>query len=200
MADYLKGLPEPQAAALRSALGLGRGVRRAPDRLAVAAGTHGLLITVAEAEPLLILVDDLHWLDPASQEALLFALRRLDRDAIACLLTVRPPGPAGVPCLDVTGLGSDAAERLVEAVAGNRPAPETARRLYAETGGNPLALVELSAALTAEQLPALNFPGHRWSPVTPSGSVSPRAWTGSARQLGLRSSSRPLRAIARQRR
>jgi len=171
VADYLKGLPEPQAAALRSALGLGRGVRRTPDRLAVAAGTHGLLTTVAEAEPLLILVDDLHWLDRASQEALLFALRRLDRDAIACLLTVRPPGPAGLPRLDVTGLSSDAAERLVEAVAGKRPAPETARRLYAETGGNPLALVELSAALTAEQLAGAELPG---APLEPGDAIRQR--------------------------
>jgi DNA-binding CsgD family transcriptional regulator len=158
--DYLKGLPEPQAAALRSALGLGRGVRRTPDRLAVAAGTHGLLTTVAEVNPLLILVDDLHWLDPASQEALLFALRRLDRDAIACLLTLRSgmAAPGGLPCLDVTGLDSDAAECLVEAVAGTRPTPGVASRLYAETGGNPLALVELSAALTAGQLTGAELP------------------------------------------
>ena len=87
VADYLKGLPEPHAAALRCALGLDYD-KGPPDRLAVAAGTHGLLTTVAEVEPLLILVDDLHWLDPGSKEALLFALHRLDRDAIACLLTL----------------------------------------------------------------------------------------------------------------
>jgi predicted ATPase len=39
-------------------------------------------------------VDDLHWLDPASRDVLLFALRRLDRDAIACLLTTRADAPA----------------------------------------------------------------------------------------------------------
>jgi AAA ATPase domain len=170
VADYVKALPEPQAAALRSALGLGRG---APDRLAVAAGTHGLLTTVAEVDPLLILVDDLHWLDPASQEGLLFALRRLDRDAIACLITVRPGtgAPAGLPCLDVTGLDSDAAERLVEAIAGTRPAPDTARRLHTETGGNPLALVELSAALTAEQLAGAELPG---APLEPGEAIRQR--------------------------
>ena len=170
---YLKALPEPQAVALRSALGLGRRVRRPPDRLAVAAGMHGLLTTVAEADPLLILVDDLHWLDRASQEALLFSLRRLDRDAIACLLTLRPStaAPAGLPCLDVTGLDSDAAERLVEAVAGTKPAPVTARRLYAETGGNPLALVELSAALTAEQLAGAELPA---APLEPGAAIRQR--------------------------
>ena len=69
------------------------------------------------------MIDDLHWLDPASQEALLFALRRLDRDAVACIVTMRPgtAAPAGLPCQELAGLGSDAVERLVEAIAGTRP-------------------------------------------------------------------------------
>ena len=172
VADYLKGVPEPHAAALRCALGLDYD-KGPPDRLAVAAGTHGLLTTVAEVEPLLILVDDLHWLDPGSQEALLFALHRLDRDAIACLLTLRTgtAAPAGLPCQEVTGLDRDAAERLVEAVAGTKPAPETARRLYAETGGNPLALVELAAALTAGQLQGAELPG---PPLEPGAAIRQR--------------------------
>ena len=153
VASYLEALPGRQASALRAALGLGD-VQAAPDRLAVAAGTHALLSIAAEHRPLLILVDDLHWLDPASQEALLFALRRLDRDAVACLMTLRPDsaGPVGLPCRDLAGLSAEAAERLVETIAGSKPVPEVARRLHAETGGNPLALVELSATLTADQL------------------------------------------------
>ena len=162
VADYLTALPGQQAAALRAALGLGYdGARpQAQDRLAVAAGTHSLLTTTAEDQPLLILVDDLHWLDPASQEALLFALRRLDRDAVACLVTMRPgpAAPAGLPCQELAGLGRDAAERLVESIAGTRPAPEVTRRLHAETGGNPLALAELSAVLTAAQLEGAELP------------------------------------------
>ena len=150
VASYLEALPGRQASALRAALGLGD-VQAAPDRLAVAAGTHALLSIAAEHGPLLILVDDLHWLDPASQEALLFTLRRLDRDAVACLITLRPGwnAPVGLPCRDLAGLSPDATKRLVEAIAGTRPASEVARRLHAETGGNPLALVEISATLTA---------------------------------------------------
>jgi DNA-binding CsgD family transcriptional regulator len=168
VADYMQGLPEPQAAALRAALGLGGAVPRTPDRLAVAAGTHTLLTTAAEDRPLLILVDDLHWLDPASQEALLFALRRLDRDAVACLVTMRPdmPAPVGLPSQELAGLDRDAAERLVETIAGIKPAPEVARRLHAETGGNPLALAELSAALTAAQLGGAELPRAPLEPGT----------------------------------
>src|SRR6516162_3677373 len=67
VAEHLAALPEGHAAALRTALGLSGGpLTTAPDRLAVAAGTFGLLTTAAEAQPLLVLVDDLHWLDPPS--------------------------------------------------------------------------------------------------------------------------------------
>ena len=153
VADNLTSLPERQASALRAALGLGHdgGV---PGRLAVAAGTHSLLTAAAGSGALLVLVDDLHWLDPPSQEALLFALRRLDRDAIACVMTVRAgmPAPAGLPYRELDGLGRKAAAQLVGAIAGIRPAPAVARRLHDETGGNRLALVELSAELTAKQL------------------------------------------------
>ena len=60
-----------------------------PGPLAVAAGTHGLLTAAAEDRPLLVLVDDMHWLDPVDREALLFAVRRLGSDAIACVMTLR---------------------------------------------------------------------------------------------------------------
>jgi AAA ATPase domain len=153
LVNYLGSLPELHAAAVRAALGLSKEEVPA-ERLAVAAGTHGLLTTAAEHESLLLLVDDLQWLDSVSKEALTFALRRLGSDAIACVLTMRSgaAGPPGLPCHDVAGLEYEAAEQLIEDVAGHRPAPAVARRLHAETAGNPLALAELSAALTAEQL------------------------------------------------
>ena len=159
LADQLAALPERQAAALQAALGLGPDAAP-PERLAVAAGTHGLLTMAAEHGPLLILVDDLHWLDLASREALMFAVRRLDRDAIVCVMTLRAgtPVPAGLPCLELSGLAQEPVEQLVEAIAGIRPAPAVARRLHVETGGNPLALVELSASLTADQLGGAAFP------------------------------------------
>ena len=172
LAGYLAALPEGQAAALRAALGLSRN-QAAPGRLAVAAGVHGLLTTAAEHRPLLLAVDDLHWLDPASSEALTFALRRLGRDAIACVVTLREgvPVPVGLPSCDLDGLGRDQAAQLVEAVAGIRPAPVVATRLHAETGGNPLALTELSAALTAKQLGGAELPE---MPLQPGAAIRQR--------------------------
>jgi hypothetical protein len=102
--DYLAALPEAHAAALESAFGLY--CRAQPLRgLAVAAASHGVLTAAAEDRALLILVDDLHWLDPASAEAMVFALRRLDRDAVAGVMTLRAGMPAPVAC--PTGIWAD---------------------------------------------------------------------------------------------
>ena len=62
---------------------------RSGDRFAVAAATLGLLATAAEAAPLLVVVDDLPWLDRESTDALLFAARRLRHDPVTFLLTRR---------------------------------------------------------------------------------------------------------------
>ena len=85
--DRLPELPERQAAALRGALGLGPA--EPAERFAVAAATMTLLATAAEDAPLLVLVDDAHWLDRSSTEALVFALRRLQADPVAVLFAVR---------------------------------------------------------------------------------------------------------------
>lgn len=177
VAGHLGTLPERQAAALRAALGLAGGpASAAPDRLAVAAGTHGLLTTAAEAGPLLVLVDDLHWLDPATSDALLFAVRRLGSDAVACVLATRSGGapPAGLPVLDLAGLPEPATALLVEAVAGIAPAPAVVRRLHVGTGGNPLALTEAAAALTPRQLTGAGLPEVPEVPLEPGEAVRQR--------------------------
>ena len=172
LVGYLARLPGRQAEALRGALGQGY-AGAPPERLAVAAGTHGLLTAAAEDRALLVLVDDAHWLDPASGEALLFALRRLDRDAVGCVMTLRAgmPVPAGLPCHDLGGLQREAAAQLVQAITGISPAPAVAGRLHAETRGNPLALVELAAALTAGQLGGAEMPA---VPLQPGAAIRQR--------------------------
>lgn len=172
LADELSALPETRAAALRSALGLESG-GAAPEPFAVAAATHGLLTAAAESNALLLLADDLHWLDRESQDALMFALRRLGRDAIASVLTLRAgqPTPAGVRSCELTGLEPMPAGLLVEAVAGIRPAPAVAGRLHAETGGNPLTLTELAAALTEAELAGSQTPAE---PLEPGAAIRQR--------------------------
>jgi DNA-binding CsgD family transcriptional regulator len=151
LADRLDAQPD-RYAALQAALGLGGGAA-APDRLAVAVATHELLVTAAERQPLLLLLDDLQWLDQPTLDALMFAIRRLGNDAIACVLATRPDAPAvtGLPVRDLNGLSLPATRRLVQTVAGPVPAA-AAGLLHSETGGNPLALAEMARAMTREQL------------------------------------------------
>src|SRR5215212_5120533 len=88
-------LPARQRAALRAALAMGSG--RAPDRLAVAAGTVALLSAAGSERPLAVIVDDAHWLDPPSSEAVAFAARRLAADPVAILVAVRSDEPGAFP-------------------------------------------------------------------------------------------------------
>ena len=67
---HLEKLPAPQARALRSALGLEEGA--ADERFLVFAGCLSLLSELAEERPVLCLIDDAHWLDLGSADALLF--------------------------------------------------------------------------------------------------------------------------------
>jgi DNA-binding CsgD family transcriptional regulator len=136
-------LPEPQAAAISSALALRRGP--AQERFAVGAATLSLLAAYAEQQPVAVLIDDIQWLDDSSAQALLFAFRRLVADPIAVLLAARADEPsfldgADLPALRIGGLTSAEAETLLAGIA-----PALAGRLHRATAGNPLALLELAA-------------------------------------------------------
>src|SRR5262249_17717220 len=84
---HLDDLPDPQARSLRCVLGLEEA--QAADRFGAGAGRLGLLAAVAEHEPLLVVVDDVQWLDAASADALRFATRRLFADRVAVIVAAR---------------------------------------------------------------------------------------------------------------
>src|SRR5204862_843166 len=85
-------IPDRQAAVLASALGVGKSVP--VDRFTVCAAALHLLAAQAERRPVAVVVDDAHWLDRSSAEALLFAARRLDNYRVAFLFALRPGAPA----------------------------------------------------------------------------------------------------------
>src|SRR5439155_1730709 len=85
---------------------------------AAAAATLALLAAAAEDAPLLVLVDDAHWLDAASGFAAALAARRLREARIAILFAVRIEEPRfsleGIERLTVMPLERDAAIEAAE--------------------------------------------------------------------------------------
>ncbi len=138
----LARLPATQAGALESALALRPG--HAQEHFAVGAATLSLLAAYADEGPVAVLIDDAHWLDASSAQALLFAFRRLLADQIAVVISIREGAgslfdTADLPTLRIGGLTSAASAQLLPWVT-----PDVARRLRDATAGNPLAMLELA--------------------------------------------------------
>jgi DNA-binding CsgD family transcriptional regulator len=148
-------LPAPQARALRVAFGEEEGPSVEPFLVAIA--TLSLMTAAAEESLVVCVVDDAHWLDPATADALLFCARRVDADRVVMVFAVRegaarPFRADGLDELVLTGLDPEAARALLDERLGAAPTDEVVRRLVAETRGNPLALLELPTELSATQL------------------------------------------------
>jgi DNA-binding CsgD family transcriptional regulator len=147
----LGALPAIQRDALAGALGLGPPWTGEP--FTTYQGATTLITHASRDQPILATVDDVQWLDGASQQALRFASRRLERSSVALLLTRRDeagdhdPWP-GVEDLPVAGLAESASLELLETRGVVR---DVARRIAVATAGNALALTESSALLTEEQ-------------------------------------------------
>jgi hypothetical protein len=153
--DALDRLPDVQAGALRVALGLAAGPP--PDRFLVGLAVLSLLAELAAERPVLCVVDDAHWVDRASAQALLFAARRLGSESVVLLFAARtglaPEFPApGIASLDLPRLDDASARQVLDAEAGDLPRP-VRDQLLREAAGNPLALHELPAAHRAGRAP-----------------------------------------------
>ncbi len=142
-------LPIPQRDALRAAFGMTEGV--VPDLFLIGLGSLEILSEAAASSPLLLIADDAQWLDRPTAAVLAFLARRLDVEPIILLAALRDGydsvlAEAGMPELGLTGLDEAAAAALLDATA---PALDAAARarVLANAAGNPLALVELPAAL-----------------------------------------------------
>ena len=152
--ERIGALPAPQRAALETAFGLQPG--RAPDRFLLGLAVLTLLSEVAEAQPLICVVDDAQWLDQASAQTLEFVARRLAAEPVGLVFAVREtdeePKLAGLPELRLRGVGIDDAAALLESAVPGTLDPRVRNRILAESDGNPLALLELPRALTAAEL------------------------------------------------
>jgi DNA-binding CsgD family transcriptional regulator len=160
LAEALCELPEPQRHALEVALLLADPGEQPVDHRAVAMGFLTSLRHLANAKPLLIAIDDVQWLDSSSTRVLEYAFRRLPRQRIALLLTVRSSEVVEVPFgldraldrerltrLRVGPLSLGALHRLLVESLGTAFARPLLQRLLETSGGNPFFALELASAL-----------------------------------------------------
>ncbi|MGY0466396.1 helix-turn-helix transcriptional regulator [Kitasatospora sp. cg17-2] len=163
---HLDGLPPVQQDALRVAFGLSGGP--APELLLVGMAVLGLFAEAAAGSPLVCLVDDAQWLDLMSLRILGFVGRRLDAESVALVFAERLADGEGeladLPGLPLRGLADADARTLLGSVLPGPVDPRVRDRIVAETGGNPLALLELPQGLSAAEL-AFGFGGHGLAPV-----------------------------------
>ena len=96
-----------------------------------------LLAELAEDSPLLCLIDDAHWLDGPSSDALTFAVRRLDADGIAIIFAARdhdtPFNASGLSVLRIGGLDPASAAALLDE-HGDGLTPAARSQILAEAG------------------------------------------------------------------
>jgi len=134
--------------ALLFAFGLAEGPQ--PELFLIALATVKLFAAVAADRPVLVLADDLQWLDPQTQEVLTFAALRAApyRVVIIGVMRTGHPGPfrdAGLQAIKIGALDDPAAHEILRQSAGDLSAADRLR-IRREAQGNPLALLELPAA------------------------------------------------------
>ncbi|SNR38746.1 ATP-binding protein [Actinomadura mexicana] len=140
--EHLDALPAAQTDALRAVLGSGDPAGQ--DRFLSGLAVMSLLAHLTDGGPVLCLVDDAHWLDHATADALLFAARRLTEEKAALLFAAREEGfdAPGLPEIRPSRLSLEDAERVL---AHRGLAPAAREQVIAESEGNPLALIEFSS-------------------------------------------------------
>ncbi|MFB4423209.1 helix-turn-helix transcriptional regulator [Streptomyces sp. QL37] len=150
-------LPARQRAAIQDAFGTGPATLQqpsAPDLMLIGVGVLSVLSALGDRQPVLVVLDDAQWFDRASLDALAFVARRLEGEPVTMLVAVRggglPPGfDAQVPTLTLGPLDGVAADRLLD-LQPTIPTGRIRARILDQAGGNPLALVELTRAVTAQ--------------------------------------------------
>lgn len=143
-------LPPPQRKALETAFGLVE--EGPPDRFMVGLAALNVLAAEAADSGLLCVIDDAQWIDVESLNTLAFVARRLQAEGIILLFGLRtplapPPALTGIPRLEVGGLPFQAAFDLLTHTAARSMSSRVAQRVIVETGGCPLALLELGKDL-----------------------------------------------------
>ncbi len=149
----LDGLPQVQGDAIRAAFGMADSTN--PEPLMIALATLDLLGEAAARRPLLLIVEDAHWLDRPTADVLAFVGRRLGSDPIVLVAGIcdgyqSPLLEAGLAQLHLDGLSQHSARALLDQHFPQLTSGVGEAVLQAAEG-NPLALLELPLTLTTSR-------------------------------------------------
>jgi len=174
LADLLEGvpgvlidtLPAPQRQAVRVAV-LRDELPESPlDPRTIATAVLTMIRALATTAPVVLVVDDLPWLDVPSAKVLSFVLRRAGAAPVGLLGAVRtdwsgerPPipvldhvDPDRIETVSVGPISADAMRSLMAARTGMAPGPSQLLPLHRASGGNPLFAIELAAGAASSSL------------------------------------------------
>jgi DNA-binding CsgD family transcriptional regulator len=137
-----------------------------PDRRAVSLAVLGVLRVLSDKGPVVILIDDLQWLDSASARVLEYALRRLDSEPVGVLATCRSQLAQSLPLsldallpegryqqLAIAPLSLEDVDRLLRARLDQPFLRPTLAKIHRTAGGNPFFALELGRALLKRGVP-----------------------------------------------
>lgn len=146
LAKQVSSLVPRQRSALMSAFGM-HDEGGAPDLFLVALATLFVLSESATNMPILLIADDVQWLDQATYDVLSFISRRLSSDPVILLVAIRdgfdrPFGDTGTLRLRLSPLNDADAGHLLDTHAPGL-SPDLRNRFLREAAGNPLGLLEL---------------------------------------------------------
>jgi class 3 adenylate cyclase len=111
------------------------------------------LLGLAARQPVLVVLEDAHWIDPSTLEMIEQGLDRIGAARVLLLLTSRPdqqPALAGHPHvtrLTLNRLGRGGVEAIVARLGGNRLPNETIGAIIDRADGVPLYVEELTKAV-----------------------------------------------------
>jgi class 3 adenylate cyclase/predicted ATPase len=118
------------------------------------AALQALLLGLATRTPVLLIIEDAHWIDPTSQELLDLMVERVSGVRALVVVTLRPgcwpiwAGWSHVTVCVVNRLGRDETAEMVGLLAGGKALPEPVREaIVARTDGVPLFIEEVTKAV-----------------------------------------------------
>ncbi|TDW69761.1 AAA family ATPase [Kribbella pratensis] len=156
----IERLPGPQYRALAVALQREEFDGPEADALAVPLAVRGLLTQLCGTEPVALVVDDLQWLDHASEGSIAFAVRNVDARRLSVLVETRPDPDSGTDLrrslpepqqefmlrpLEDWAIGQLLRERL-----GSRWTPPMAAGVARASGGNPFLALMIAQAMQSD--------------------------------------------------